>query len=312
MKSAFIFPGQGSQTIGMGKYFFDNFAEAKHVFEEVDQALSQKLSHIIFEGPEELLTLTENTQPALMTCSIAILRVIEKISGKNINDLCQFVAGHSLGEFTALAATNALDITTTAKLLKLRGQAMQAAVPQNKGAMFALLGANIDVAKDIASSISKQNHICEVANNNSEQQQVLSGTVEGIDLAIKLAQEKGFKAIKLKVSAPFHCSLMKPAQIKLTQALETITVSDPLVPIIANVDANIESTSQIKQNLIKQTTSTVLWHESMQKLKELNVTNVLEIGPGNVYTNLCKRIDKTFNAMALNTIENINQFISTT
>jgi [acyl-carrier-protein] S-malonyltransferase len=309
MKIAFLFPGQGSQIIGMGKYFYDNFHEAKLVFEEVDSALNQKLSSIMFEGPEEELTATENTQPALMTCSIAMLRVIEKLSGRNIKDLCQFVAGHSLGEFTALTATNALDLNSAAKLLKLRGQAMQQAVPQGKGAMFALLGADFTIAKDIAKEASAKGEICEVANDNSQQQQVLSGTVPGIDLALKIAQEKGFKAIKLKVSAPFHCSLMKPAQEKLAKALETIEIKEPSVPIIANVNAEIEQKAQIKENLIKQTTNTVLWCDSMQKLKQLGVTNFLEIGPGSVYANLCKRIDKECSAIALNNIENINNFI---
>lgn len=309
MKTAFIFPGQGSQTVGMGKYFFDNFTEAKHVFLEVDNALNQKLSHIIFEGPIEDLTLTENTQPALMACSIAMLRVIEKLSGKNISQLCQFVAGHSLGEFTALAATNSFDISAAAKLLKLRGQAMQEAVPKGEGAMFALLGADINIAQEIATQITSQGGICEVANDNSQQQQVLSGNVKGIDLAIELAKQKGFKAIKLKVSAPFHSSLMIPAQTKLSLALDKIEISEPSVPVIANVNAEIEEKSQIKENLIKQTTSTVLWCESMQKLKQLGVTTFFEIGPGNVCANLCKRIDKESSAETLNTIENINNFI---
>ena len=306
MKTAFIFPGQGSQTVGMGKYFFDNFAEAKNVFLEVDDALNQKLSHIIFEGPLEDLTFTENTQPALMACSIAILKVIEKLSGKDISKLCQFVAGHSLGEFTALAATNAFDILTTAKLLKLRGQAMQESVPKGEGAMFALLGANLDIAQDIAKQITSQGGLCEVANDNSQQQQVLSGNIQGIDLAIELATQKGFKAIKLKVSAPFHSSLMKPAQKKLATALDKIQVLEPSVPIIANVNAQPEQKPQIKDNLIKQTTSTVLWRESMQKLKELGVTKFFEIGPGNVCTNLCKRIDKDSSAIALNNIYSIH------
>lgn len=310
MKTAFIFPGQGSQTVGMGKYFFDNFTEAKHVFLEVDNALNQKLSHIIFEGPIEDLTLTENTQPALMACSIAMLKVIEKLSGKNISQLCQFVAGHSLGEFTALAATNSFDISTAAKLLKLRGQAMQEAVPKGEGAMFALLGADINIAQEIAKQISSQGGICEVANDNSQQQQVLSGNVKGIDSAIELAKKKGFKAIKLKVSAPFHSSLMIPAQKKLSLALDKIEISEPSVPVIANLNAEIEEKSQIKENLIKQTTSTVLWCESMQKLKQLGVTKFFEIGPGNVCANLCKRIDKELSAETLNTIENINNFIN--
>jgi [acyl-carrier-protein] S-malonyltransferase len=309
MKIAFLFPGQGSQSVGMGKFFYDNFVEAKNVFEEVDDALNQKLSHIIFEGPEEELTLTANTQPALMACSIAMLRVIEKLSGKNIKDLCSFVAGHSLGEFTALAATNAFDISTAARLLKLRGQAMQESVPPGQGAMFALLGADITAAKNIAREASLTGEICEVANDNSQQQQVLSGTVGGIDIALKLAQEKGFKAIKLKVSAPFHCSLMKPAQEKLANALNDIKILEPIVPIIANINAEIQQKADISENLIKQATNTVLWYDSMQKLKALGVTTFFEIGPGSVCTNLCKKIDKEFVATPLNTIESINNFI---
>ena len=310
MSVAFIFPGQGSQHVGMGKSLYDNFTEAKHVFEEVDEALQQKLSTIIFEGPEELLTLTENTQPALMACSISILRVLEKISGKKIEELCSLVAGHSLGEFTALAATRAISLSETARLLQLRGQAMQRAVPAGQGAMFALLGANIEIANNIAREIRSRGEICEVANDNAMQQQVLSGTQDGIEAAIALAQAQGFKAIKLKVSAPFHSSLMIPAQRELTNALSKIEILAPCVPLIANVNAKVSDVTEIKENLIKQTTSTVLWCDSMQELKRMGVEKVVEIGPGNVCSNLMKRIDTTVEALVLNSADHIEQYVN--
>jgi [acyl-carrier-protein] S-malonyltransferase len=286
MKLACVFPGQGSQKVGMGKDIYESCSIAKRVFDEVDDALNQNLSKIIFEGSNEELTLTENAQPALMVCSIAMLKTLEKKLNKDLKDFCSYVAGHSLGEFTALAATRSISLMDCARILKIRGQAMQEAVPIGKGAMFALLGANIQVALDIAKEVD-----CDVANDNSPGQQVLSGTTESIDKAIKIAVQKGYKTIRLKVSAPFHSRLMRPAQEKLKEALEGISITEPSVPLIANVLADITSAADIKKNLVEQVTGMVRWCDSIKRLQELGVTKIAEIGPGTVCTNLNKRID---------------------
>ncbi|MCH9753334.1 MAG: ACP S-malonyltransferase [Alphaproteobacteria bacterium] len=310
MKIACVFPGQGSQKVGMCKELYDNSSVAKEIFEEVDEALGQNLSKIIFDGPSDDLTLTANTQPALMVTSIAILRTLEKEFGKQIHEFCDYVAGHSLGEFTALTATGSIKLSDCAKILRIRGQAMQDAVPFGKGAMFALLGANIDIAQDIAKEASTVG-ICQVANDNAPAQQVLSGEAEAIDKAIEIASAKGYKAIKLNVSAPFHSDMMKPAQEKLGEALENIEISKPRVDLIANVTADIIAHADIKNSLITQVTGMVRWNDSMAKLKELSVDTVAELGPGKVYTNLLKRIDTSMAASAVNDIESINHFINT-
>jgi [acyl-carrier-protein] S-malonyltransferase len=310
MKLACIFPGQGSQKVGMCKDLYKNFAIAKETFQEVDDALSEKLSHTIFEGPTETLTETANTQPALMVCSIAILRVLEKEAEKKLKDMCDYVAGHSLGEFTALTAANSIGLSDCAKILRIRGKAMQEAVPVGKGAMFALLGANIDTAKEIAKEASTAGP-CQVANYNSAEQQVLSGEASAIDRAIEISSGKGFKAIKLNVSAPFHSTLMAPAQHKLKEVLETTNIKKPDIPLIANLSANFIDHSDIKQNLIDQVTGMVRWHESMLKLEEFEVTKMAEIGPGKVYTNLAKRIVPNISGSALNSHEAITEFLNT-
>ena len=310
MSLACVFPGQGSQKVGMCKELHDSSAIARAVFQEVDEALKQNLSKLIFEGPSEELTLTANTQLALMVCSIAILRVLEKEFGKKLNEFCHYVSGHSLGEFTALTAAESITLGECATVLRVRGQAMQEAVPLGKGAMFALLGANIDIAGEIATEASKLG-VCQVANDNAPEQQVLSGDADAIDLAIEIANAKGYKAIKLNVSAPFHSKLMKPAQEKLRIALDGINILEPTIPVIANVSADILSAYQIKENLIDQVTSMVKWNESMLRLKELSVTLVSEVGPGKVYTNLLKRIDSSMVGMAVNDLETINHFINT-
>ena len=294
----------------MCKELYDNSSVAKEIFEEVDEALGQNLSKIIFDGPSDDLTLTANTQPALMVTSIAILRTLEKEFGKQIHEFCDYVAGHSLGEFTALTATGSIKLSDCAKILRIRGQAMQDAVPFGKGAMFALLGANIDIAQDIAKEASTVG-ICQVANDNAPAQQVLSGEAEAIDKAIEIASAKGYKAIKLNVSAPFHSDMMKPAQEKLGEALENIEISKPRVDLIANVTADIIAHADIKNSLITQVTGMVRWNDSMAKLKELSVDTVAELGPGKVYTNLLKRIDTSMAASAVNDIESINHFINT-
>ncbi|NRA74045.1 MAG: ACP S-malonyltransferase [Rickettsiales bacterium] len=304
MKIASIFPGQGAQKIGMGYEVYKRFKSARLVFEEADDILQYKLSQIIFEGPTEKLTLTENTQVALMVCSIAFLKVLEEKIGKQLKTFCSYVAGHSLGEFTALVANGTLSFQECVKLLNTRGKAMQEAAPLNEGAMFALLGADITTAKQIA-----QEAKVAVANDNAPTQQVLSGNTSAIQKAMQLAQEKGYKSIKLNVSGPFHCNLMKPAQVTLEQALTQIELSTPQIPIISNFTAEIMPLKDIKNNLLLQLTNTVKWCDSIKNLKKLGVDTILEIGPGTIYTNLTRKIDMTFNAISLNDEATINVFV---
>ena len=291
MTTAFIFPGQGSQKVGMGKDLYDQHKFAKAAFDEVDDALNQKLSKIIFEGPIEELTLTLNTQPALMACSIAMLRVLEDKHGAKILDLCSHVAGHSLGELTALIATGALSLSDGAKVLRARGKAMQAAMPEGKGGMFALLGANIEVAEEIA----KQSNL-QVANDNAPSQQVLSGELKNIEAEIALAKEQGYKAIQLKVSAAFHSKFMAPAQDALRKALDSVKIQQPSLPLIANLSADVLALEDIKENLVKQIVSRVRWVDSIRKLENLGVTKIIEVGPGKVCTNLVKQISPDIDA----------------
>ena len=295
-KTAFIFPGQGSQQVGMGKEFYDSFTVAKETFEEVDEALKQNLSKIIFEGSQEDLTLTENTQPALMVTSIAILRVLLNQSGKDITDFCNYVAGHSLGEYTALCAAGTFTLEETAKLLKIRGQAMQQAVPQGKGAMAAIIGLSFEDIKEIADNVSSSGEVCEIANDNSVGQIVISGSAQAIDLAEEKAKEKGAKRyVKLPVSAPFHCSLMKPAQERMAEALNETIFKDPRLPVIANVTAEKTSqTSEIKKHLIDQVTARVRWRETVINMaSNYEVSNAVEIGEGKVLSGLVKKTEKS-------------------
>ena len=310
MKIACVFPGQGSQKVGMCKDLKENFALAKQVFDEVDDALDQKLSHIIFEGPQETLSLTENAQPALLACSIALLKVLEQELGQDIKNFASYLAGHSLGEFTALAAGGAISLSDAAKVLKVRGKSMQNASPSGMGAMFALLGANIDIANELAlnaTTITKEP--CQIANYNSAEQQVLSGSTKAIDYCIQTALQKGYKAIKLDVSAPFHSILIKDAQEPLRQMLESIQISQPQIPIIANITADILDNAQIIDNLTKQVVSTVRWYESVQKLVSLGVTTIIEIGPGKTLTNLNKRIDSNIRAVNIADVETLKQAV---
>lgn len=304
MKTACIFPGQGAQKLGMGLEFYKNFKVAKAVFDEADDVLNQRLSNIIFEGPEEALNLTENTQVALMVTAVAILRVFEERFGQPLKSFCSFVAGHSLGEFTALVASNALRFSDCVKLLRLRGKAMQQAVPLGQGAMFALIGANMEIASQIAKEAG-----VEVANDNAPAQQVLSGEAAAIQKAMQLAEGKGYKAIKLNVSGPFHSKLMEPAKRILEEALATITFSAPEIPILSNFTGEVMQLADIKNNLLLQLTNTVRWCDSIKHLKTLGVERVVEVGPGRIYTNLTKRIDDTFDAVALNDEASINLFI---
>ncbi len=309
MKIACVFPGQGSQIVGMCQDVVKNFSTAKAVLQEVDDALGRKLSEIILVGPAENLAMTENTQPALMACSIAILRVIEEQSGKKLPDFCHYVAGHSLGEFTALTAAGVFSLADCAKLLQIRGRAMQASVPFGKGAMFALLGAKFSIAQEIVQKANKIG-ICQIANDNSDGQQVLSGTAEAIDEAMNLAVQANLKTIKLNVSAPFHCQLMQSAQEVVKQALSSITMNVPSVPLIANITAkSVTNIILIKTYLAEQVTSMVRWRESIIELKNLGINHLVEIGAGKVLTSLTKRIDQEIGTRAIQTCQDIESFV---
>jgi [acyl-carrier-protein] S-malonyltransferase len=292
---AFVFPGQGSQFPGMGRDLAGAFPDAKLVFEEIDDALSLNLTKIMFEGPEDKLNLTENTQPALMAVSLAVVRVLEKQGGITLASNCAYVAGHSLGEYSALTAAGSLTLPDCAKLLKLRGQAMQEAVPVGKGAMAAILGPDFDAVKAIAADAATQTgEICTAANDNSPGQVVVSGHKGAVAAAIIIATERGAKrAIELPVSAPFHCALMKPAADKMQIALAKATIRPPAVPVVANVTAQgVTSPDDIRRLLVEQVTGTVRWRESVIWMKQQGVTEMVELGAGKVLSGLIRRIDK--------------------
>jgi [acyl-carrier-protein] S-malonyltransferase len=290
MAIAFTFPGQGSQAVGMGKALADAFPAAKAVFDEVDAALGEKLTDIIWSGPADTLTLTENAQPALMAMSIATLRVLEAEAGLSVKD-AKFVAGHSLGEYSALAAAGALSISDAAKLLRVRGRAMQKAVPVGVGAMAALLGLDLDAAVATAQEAA-QGQVCDTANDNGGGQVVVSGNKEAVDRAVEIAKGKGAKrAMLLPVSAPFHCSLMQPAADVMADALSKATIAKPVVPLVSNVLASaISDPDEIRRRLIEQVTGTVRWRESVAYMAGEGVTKFYEIGAGKVLTGLVKRI----------------------
>lgn len=305
-KAAFLFPGQGSQAVGMGKALAEAFPAARAVFDEVDAALSQKLSTLMWDGPEDQLTLTANAQPALMAHSLAVIRVLEAEKGLDLAQAASFVAGHSLGEYSALAAVGALSITDTAKLLRIRGNAMQAAVPAGQGAMAALLGAEWDLAVEIAKEAS-QGECCDVANDNGGGQVVLSGHRNAIDRACVIAKEKGVKrAILLPVSAPFHSSLMQPAAEAMQAALAGAMISVPKVPVVANVTAEAVSDPEaIRRNLVSQVTGSVRWRESMLWMGEAGVTRFVECGSGKVLTGIAKRLVAGSEAVNVGTPEDV-------
>jgi [acyl-carrier-protein] S-malonyltransferase len=291
MAVAFVFPGQGSQAVGMGKALADNFPAARAVLDEVDDALGAKLSGLIFEGPAETLTLTENAQPALMAVSLAALRVLEADAGLDLKRDAQFVAGHSLGEYSALAAAGAFSIADTARLLRIRGQAMQKAVPVGVGAMAALIGLEFDAAAAVAAEAA-QGQVCQAANDNGGGQVVVSGDKLAVERAVDLAKAKGAKrAMLLPVSAPFHCALMKPAADAMADALSKVTIKPPAVPVVANVLARpIAAPGEIVQALIAQVTGTVRWRESIAFMAAAGVDRFYEVGAGKVLSGLIKRI----------------------
>ncbi|MEZ5710849.1 MAG: ACP S-malonyltransferase [Blastomonas sp.] len=290
MTRAFIFPGQGSQKVGMGKELAEASAVARAVFEEVDEALGQSLFRLMCEGPEDELTLTENAQPAIMANAIATLRVLEIDKGVTLADKASFVAGHSLGEYSALCAAGALDLATTARLLKLRGQAMQAAVPVGQGGMAALLGADCDKAQAIADAAA-QGEVCTVANDNDPSQVVISGAMGAIERAVAVAKEHGAKrAVPLPVSAPFHCPMMQPAADRMAEALADTVVATPVVPVFANVTAaHVSDPAAIRKLLVEQVTGMVRWRESVANMAAGGVDHFVEFG-GKVLGPMVKRI----------------------
>jgi [acyl-carrier-protein] S-malonyltransferase len=292
---AFIFPGQGSQAVGMGRDLAAAFAPARRVFEEVDEVLKQKLSKLMFEGPIEELTLTENAQPALMAVSLAVLRVLQAEGGFSLKEKVALVAGHSLGEYSALAAAEAFSIADTAKLLKLRGQAMQRAVPAGQGAMAALLGVEMNLAREICAEAEMGpagREVISAANDNGGGQVVISGNKAAVERAIEIAKTKGVKrAMLLPVSAPFHCALMAPAADAMAEAFANIPPRTPIVPVVANVTAQkVTDPNEIRDLLVQQVTATVRWRESVQEMVALGVDSFIELGTGKVLAGLVKRI----------------------
>lgn len=309
MTRAFVFPGQGSQAVGMGKALADNFPQARAVFEEVDDALSQALSKVMWEGPAEELTLTANAQPALMAVSLAALRVLESEAGLELRRDAAFVAGHSLGEYSALAAAGSLKIDDTARLLRIRGNAMQTAVPVGQGAMAALLGLDFDVAAEVAREAA-QGDVCDPANDNGPGQVVVSGHKVAVERAVAIAQSKGARrAVLLPVSAPFHCALMAPAAETMREALGRVGIAAPVVPVVANVEARpITDPKEIRDALVRQVTGTVRWRESVAAMAGEGVDAFYEVGAGKILTGLVKRIASGATVMAVGSPEDVAAF----
>ncbi len=311
MSWAYVFPGQGSQAVGMGKDLAGAFPEAREIFDEVDEALKQNLSKLIFEGPADDLTLTENAQPALMAVSMAVVKVLEAQGNISIRNTARYVSGHSLGEYSALAATGSLILSDAARLLKTRGQAMQKAVPVGQGAMAALIGLDVDQALEIAGDASEDGQVCAVANDNAPGQVVVSGHRAAVERANELAKGKGAKrAMLLPVSAPFHCPLMKPAAAVMVDALAAVDVKSPAVPVISNVTASsVIDPDEIRRLLVEQVTAMVRWRESVNLVTEAGVDTLVEVGAGKVLTGLAKRINGNLTAISLQTPQDIEDFL---
>ena len=305
-----VFPGQGSQKIGMGKELSDNFIEAKQVFEEVNDALNFDLTNVMWEGTDKEISLTSNAQPALMACSIATLRVLNSITNKKLPDLADYVCGHSLGEYTAMTAAEVFSLHQCAILLRLRGNAMQEAVPIGKGAMAALIGTNLETAKEVSDKV-KSFGVCDIANDNSEGQVVISGDILAVENAIKLSKDLGIKrAVILPVSAPFHCQLMKPAQTTMENALNELIFKTPIVPIIPNVNVSPETNpDKLRKNLIDQVTGTVRWRETMKFADKQGVKKVIELGSGKVLSGIAKRMIKNVVTISIENTEDFENFL---
>jgi len=316
MSRALLFPGQGSQAVGMGRALAEAFAAAREVFEEVDDALGQGLSRLMAEGPENELTLTENAQPALMAVSLAAVRVLEREGGFRIADKVACVAGHSLGEYSALAAAGAFTLADAARLLKRRGQAMQRAVPVGVGAMAALLGVDREVAEAIvaaARAAGPAEDVLDLANDNAPGQAVVSGHRAAVERAVALGAERGAKrSVMLPVSAPFHCKLMAPAAEVMGEALATAAIAMPAVPVVANVTASgVSDPGTIRRLLVEQVTGMVRWRESVLYMKSIGVGTLVEVGAGKVLTGLTKRIDRELAGLSVGTPEEVEAFLRT-
>lgn len=309
MKYAFVFPGQGSQFVGMGKELAENFASAREVFQEVNDALSQDLFKIMVEGPDSELTMTANTQPALMAFSMAVVRVLEKEFGVNLKDKAAFVAGHSLGEYSAACSAGVFSLSDTAKLLRIRGDAMQNAVPLGVGGMAAVLGLSYKDVGALVEACSNDKDICVAANDNSDGQVVLSGSMAAIDRAVEIASEFGArKCVKLAVSAPFHSPFMRPAADAMARAFMEVEAHDAEIPLVANVLAEpITDHKEIIKHLIEQVTGTVRWRETMAYLQEQGVTDLVELGAGKVLSGIAKRSHKEMNAFSVGSVEDIEE-----
>ena len=305
-----VFPGQGSQKIGMGKELSDNFSEAKQVFEEVNDALNFNLTRVMWDGTDKEIALTSNAQPALMACSIATLRVLNKITNKNLSDLACYVCGHSLGEYSAMTAAEVFSLSQCATLLRLRGDAMQKAVPIGKGAMAALIGTNIEMAVKVIDKV-KRFGVCDIANDNSQGQVVISGDILAVENAMKFSKDFGIKkAILLPVSAPFHCKLMRPAQIIMEEALNKLNFKTPLIPIISNVNVLPENNpDKLRKNLIDQVTGTVRWRETMEFVEKKGIKKIIELGSGKVLTGIAKRMIKDIVTINIENTEDFKNFI---
>jgi [acyl-carrier-protein] S-malonyltransferase len=312
MSRAFVFPGQGSQAVGMGKDLADAFPAAREVFQEVDEALKQNLTKLMFDGPEDELTLTENAQPALMSVSMAAMAVLKVEGGIDLSKVASFVAGHSLGEYSALAAAGTFSLSDTARLLKTRGQAMQQAVPVGEGAMAALLGLDLDVAKEVVDEAA-QGDVLATANDNAPGQVVVSGKREAVERAVDVAKEKGAKrAMLLQVSAPFHCPMMAPAADVMAVALAAVELLPPIVPLIANVTAApVEDPAEIRRLLVEQVTGMVRWRECCMTMRAKGVEKLVEVGSGKVLSGLARRIDKKLSASNVSTPAGVEEFLAT-